>query len=140
MGSCRALIMAGCRPNMDDHLTGQPVLITTAPPIDRLVVCHADARSPTTLIGPDGVYAGHVDLGNLGPADRWANLAVATNNRRANYSIGIGASAQAPTSTCSRGRPFRRHPVQLRSPDGNSVRQQRTTTSSELPSRRCRAP
>ncbi len=63
-------------------------LITTAPPIDRLVVCHGDACSPNTLIGADGACAGHVDLGNLGLADRRADLAVATNNLHTNYSIG----------------------------------------------------
>ena len=48
------------------------------PPIDRLVVCHGDACSPNTLIGDDGEFAGHVDVGALGVADRWADLAVAS--------------------------------------------------------------
>jgi kanamycin kinase len=48
------------------------------PPIDRLVVCHGDACSPNTLIDDDGHWSGHVDLGDLGVADRWADLAVAT--------------------------------------------------------------
>lgn len=47
------------------------------PPIDRLVVCHGDACAPNTLVGEDGRFAGHVDLGSLGTADRWADLAVA---------------------------------------------------------------
>jgi kanamycin kinase len=49
-----------------------------APPADRLVVCHGDACAPNTLIGDDGACSGHVDLGDLGVADRWADLAVAT--------------------------------------------------------------
>ncbi|MCZ8382556.1 aminoglycoside 3'-phosphotransferase [Mycobacterium sp. CPCC 205372] len=48
------------------------------PPIDRLVVCHGDACTPNTLLHDDGGFAAHVDLGSLGVADRWADLAVAT--------------------------------------------------------------
>lgn len=47
------------------------------PPIDRLVVCHGDACAPNTLISDDGAWLAHVDLGSLGVADRWADLAVA---------------------------------------------------------------
>ena len=49
-----------------------------APPADRLVVCHGDACSPNTLMTDDGIFSGHVDLGDLGVADRWADLAIAT--------------------------------------------------------------
>ncbi len=49
-----------------------------APPVDRLVVCHGDACTPNTLLDDAGRYGGHVDLGALGVADRWADLAVAT--------------------------------------------------------------
>ncbi len=62
-------------------------LATDAPPIDRLVVCHGDACSPNTLIAADRNCAGHVDLGNLGLADRWADLAVATNSLHGNYDV-----------------------------------------------------
>ncbi|OBH11180.1 phosphotransferase [Mycobacterium sp. E3247] len=48
------------------------------PPIDRLVVCHGDACAPNILIDERGRYCGYVDLGDLGVADRWADLAVAT--------------------------------------------------------------
>jgi aminoglycoside phosphotransferase len=48
------------------------------PAPDRDVVCHGDACAPNTLIGADRRWAGHVDLGALGVADRWADLAVAT--------------------------------------------------------------
>jgi kanamycin kinase len=30
------------------------------------------------LLRDDGTFAGHVDLGSLGVADRWADIAVAT--------------------------------------------------------------
>ena len=59
-----------------------------APPIDRLVVCHGDACAPNTLLTDDGSCAGHVDLGQLGVADRWADLAVATWSTEWNYGPG----------------------------------------------------
>ena len=60
-----------------------------APPADRLVVCHGDACAPNTLVGDDGRCSGHVDLGDLGVADRWSDLAVATMSLAWNF-----ASAQ----------------------------------------------
>jgi kanamycin kinase len=48
--------------------------------IDRLVICHGDPWAPNTIIAPDGSPAGHVDVGSLGVADRWADLAVARMN------------------------------------------------------------
>jgi kanamycin kinase len=59
-----------------------------APPVDRLVVCHGDACAPNTLIEDDGTCSGHVDLGDLGVADRWADLAVATLSLGWNYGSG----------------------------------------------------
>jgi kanamycin kinase len=50
------------------------------PPVDRLVVCHGDACMPNTLIGPDGSWSAHVDMGRLGVADRWADIAVGHAN------------------------------------------------------------
>jgi kanamycin kinase len=56
-----------------------------APPIDRLVVCHGDMCAPNTLLDPDGAVTGYVDLGSLGVADRWADLAVASYSLTWNY-------------------------------------------------------
>ncbi|GAB7067673.1 aminoglycoside 3'-phosphotransferase [Mycobacterium hodleri] len=56
-----------------------------APAADRLVVCHGDACAPNSLIGDDGRCSGHVDLGDLGVADRWADLAIATMSLAWNY-------------------------------------------------------
>jgi len=60
-------------------------LLSAIPPIDQLVVCHGDACAPNTLIGNDGVFSGHVDLGSMGVGDRWADLAVATWSAGWNY-------------------------------------------------------
>jgi kanamycin kinase len=60
----------------------------TAPAIDRLVVCHGDACAPNTLLHDDGTFAAHVDLGSLGVADRWADLAVAAWSTEWNYGPG----------------------------------------------------
>lgn len=54
--------------------------IGTPPPVDRLVVCHGDPCVPNTLLHDDGSFAAHVDLGELGVADRWSDLAVASRS------------------------------------------------------------
>lgn len=56
-----------------------------SPPVDRLVVCHGDACSPNTILDDTGRCCGHVDFGNLGVADRWADLAVATLSLQWNF-------------------------------------------------------
>ena len=58
------------------------------PPADKLVVCHGDACAPNTLIADNGRWSGHVDLGDLGVADRWADLAIATWSTGWNYGPG----------------------------------------------------
>jgi kanamycin kinase len=63
-------------------------LLDDVPPVDQLVVCHGDPCSPNTIVGADGECVGHVDLGALGVADRWADLAVATWSLDWNYGPG----------------------------------------------------
>jgi len=64
---------------VDDCPFGRPSWVPgDAPAADRLVVCHGDACSPNTLMADDGAFSGHVDMGDLGVADRWADLAIAT--------------------------------------------------------------
>ncbi len=63
----------------------RPDLLAEAPAVHRLVVCHGDACAPNTLIDDEGSYIGTVDLGALGVADRWADLAVATSNLIRNF-------------------------------------------------------
>lgn len=65
--------------------------IGPAPEVDRLVVCHGDACTPNTLMGDDGRWLGHVDLGALGVADRWADLAVASMSLGWNHGPGWDA-------------------------------------------------
>ncbi|MGA3221496.1 MAG: aminoglycoside 3'-phosphotransferase [Acidimicrobiales bacterium] len=60
-------------------------LLAGPPPVDRLVVCHGDACAPNTLLTDDGRCSGHVDLGAMGTADRWADLAIATWSAEWNY-------------------------------------------------------
>lgn len=55
------------------------------PPVERLVVCHGDACAPNTLLDSGGRWLAHVDLGTLGIADRWADLAVASMSLGWNY-------------------------------------------------------
>jgi kanamycin kinase len=65
-----------------------PDALREPPPIERLVVCHADACCPNTLIDDDGRWAAHVDLGLLGTGDRWADIAVAAMSTEWNYGPG----------------------------------------------------
>lgn len=53
-----------------------------------LVVCHGDPCAPNTIIGDDGRWSGHVDLGALGTADRWADLAVGSMSLDGNFGEG----------------------------------------------------
>lgn len=68
-----------------EHLRAQ---LADPPPPDRSVVCHGDACAPNTIVGDDGGWVGHVDLGALGVADRWADLAVATMSLGWNFGPG----------------------------------------------------
>jgi kanamycin kinase len=63
-------------------------LLAEIPPEEHLVVCHGDSCPPNTLLTDDGRWSGHVDLGELGVADRWADLAVATWGATWNYGPG----------------------------------------------------
>jgi kanamycin kinase len=63
-------------------------LLADIPAADQLVVCHGDSCAPNTLLTGDGRWSGHVDLGELGIADRWADLAIATWSTEWNYGPG----------------------------------------------------
>lgn len=72
-----------------------PTALHRPPSLDRAVVCHGDPCVPNTLLTPDGALAGIVDLGALGVADRWADLAVATWSLAWNFE---GASPDGPVT------------------------------------------
>lgn len=65
-----------------------PQELRVPPEIDRLVVCHGDACCPNTLLDAAGRVLAHVDLGSLGVADRWADIAVASMSTQWNYGPG----------------------------------------------------
>jgi kanamycin kinase len=69
-------------------IEGTIAQVQNIPPADTLVVCHGDACAPNTLITDNGRWSGHVDLGDLGVADRWADLAIATWSTGWNYGPG----------------------------------------------------
>ena len=73
-----AVVVPGAPPDVRDALAHPP-------PVDVAVVCHGDACAPNTLLGDDGRPTGHVDMGSLGVADRWADIAVATLSLGWNY-------------------------------------------------------
>jgi len=92
-----ALPVAGCPfdwgvPARIANAAGRGIRVPDAlrepPPVDRLVACHGDACCPNTLIADDGRWSGHVDLGALGVADRWADIAVASMSTAWNYGEG----------------------------------------------------
>lgn len=62
------------------HLSAEEAIVRlegTRPASEHLVVCHGDYCLPNVLIESDSA-TGFVDLGELGVADRWWDLAVAT--------------------------------------------------------------
>jgi len=84
VAAARRAVAAG-RIDISDWAIAQ---VQNIPPADKLVVCHGDACAPNTLITDNGRWSGHVDLGDLGVADRWADLAVATLSTGWNYGPG----------------------------------------------------
>ncbi len=81
--------------SVTDRLRRKVGDIGPAPDVDVLVVCHGDACAPNTLLHDDGSLAGHVDLGSLGVADRWADLAVAAWSTVWNHGPGHEAGVYA---------------------------------------------
>lgn len=66
----------------------QAGFLDNVPELD-LVVCHGDACLPNTIITDDHEFSAHVDLGMLGLADRWADLAIAAWSTEWNYGPGF---------------------------------------------------
>ncbi len=64
---------------------------STSPKTSRRQTCWSSVMAtpaPNTVLSGDGGWSGHVDLGSLGVADRWADLAVATWSTEWNYGPG----------------------------------------------------
>lgn len=75
------------------HLTAEAAVAALhedSPDSEHLVVCHGDYCVPNILIRDDHVV-GYVDLGELGVADRWWDLAVATWSVTWNFGPGYEA-------------------------------------------------
>ncbi|MEU4365011.1 phosphotransferase [Promicromonospora sp. NPDC023987] len=69
--------------------TTTAVALGVPPPVDRAVVCHGDATVSNTLLDQAGRFAAHVDVGDLGVADRWSDIAVATRSVTRRYGPGL---------------------------------------------------
>lgn len=69
--------------------TAAGISLGTPPPVDRLVVCHGDATVPNTLLDQVGRFAAHVDVGDLGVADRWSDIAVTTRSVSRRFGPGL---------------------------------------------------
>ena len=65
-------------------------LVATRSASEDLVVCHGDYCAPNILFR-DSALAGFVDLGEMGTADRWRDLAVATWSVTWNFGPGYEA-------------------------------------------------
>jgi kanamycin kinase len=84
-----ALSGAPTAPLSTAHRTTTAVAVGVPPPVDRAVVCHGDATVPNTLLDQVGRFAAHVDVGDLGVADRWSDLAVTTRSVTRRYGPGL---------------------------------------------------
>jgi kanamycin kinase len=76
---------------MDRTPVGQGYLDATPAMETDLVVCHGDACNPNFLVRGSAVV-GYVDLGRLGIADRWADLAPALRSLTWNFGRGWEAT------------------------------------------------
>jgi aminoglycoside phosphotransferase len=70
------------------HRHPVPPVVAFGSDIDEPVLVHGDACAPNTLISADGEWTGHVDVGDLGVGDRWADLAVASLSLDWNFGEG----------------------------------------------------
>lgn len=70
-------------------------LLADAPLVLGPVVCHGDACAPNTLLTHEGKFAAHVDFGEMGVADPWADLAIAAWSTVWNFGPGFEAEVYA---------------------------------------------
>ena len=83
------------------HLSPEDALALLAQPPAPVhpVVCHGDPCVPNTLLAADGSFVGVVDLGTLGVADPWADLAVAAWSTEWNFGPGYAREVYAAYGT-----------------------------------------
>ncbi len=73
----------------DSWVGREPANLGPRPPLlDTAILVHGDACAPNTLVDDAGRWTGHVDLGDLGVGDRWADLAVASLSLDWNFGEG----------------------------------------------------
>lgn len=75
-----------------DCLFGPPEWVGDQDDVDEVVIIHGDACAPNTLLDDEGRFAGIVDLGDLGVAERWADLAIASWSLEWDYGPGHEAA------------------------------------------------
>ncbi|MCG6566703.1 phosphotransferase [Tessaracoccus sp. ZS01] len=71
-----------------DTLFDAPEWVGDQHDVRDLSIVHGDACVPNLLLGDDGGLVGMVDVGHLGVADRWADLAVASWSLEHNFGPG----------------------------------------------------
>jgi kanamycin kinase len=84
-----ALTAAATAPRGTAERATTPLPLESPPPVDRAVVCHGDATVPNTLLDHVGRFAAHVDVGDMGVADRWSDIAVTTRSVTRRYGPGL---------------------------------------------------
>lgn len=89
--SIRARIARSRAEGVPERLAGLDRL-PASPPVEQLVVCHGDACAPNTVLNDDGSVSGYVDLGRMGVADRWADIAIGAWSTEWNYGVGYAAA------------------------------------------------
>lgn len=78
--------------NPSDTMFDEPPWLGDHPEDHELVVVHGDPCVPNVLLSDAGTFVGMVDVGSLGVASRWADLAVASWSLEHNFGPGADAS------------------------------------------------
>ncbi len=99
------------------HLTLEQALARVeelAPATEDLVVCHGDYCFPNVLLDDQGEVTGYIDIGELGVADRWLDIAVAAWSVTWNIGPGWEDLFYESYGVATRSRPHRVLPPAVR--------------------------